>query len=560
ENSTTNVTSSPTQSLDSKINRRWGTNDRTVGDSSSLTSNNTGPYVRRRSGAGVNESTSAAPSTLVSVTTSLPSVTSTPTTNVTVTSTAPTNTLDDSTGGKRRSNVPPSRDEEAEAQRKHRSAQARRERRSTQSVTVEDIKAAEQQIKSQPIMSEISSASSSSGTIPQPITNIIESTSNVPLSNNKIGAPSTPSLIAEHDIETERLQRVIEEKKEKARRASGGNEDIVETTVDASSSSAGSRRVRSRFTSADTDNIVPSITANDSLNLGVSTSLDSQQQQPRRRTNRVHNQRKNTGRIIWNDETKEVEIRDDSNDLVPKTSYQQTSIEESHRSDDQKLQDNAQQSTSNTTTLGSRGLISRFENIPSLSSSSSSITKESLTNLSPTSPSSSSSTSRTNRSQSQDPTRKSLPTATSLPATTITTTTTTTNPNTVVNGMASSTPFALKKDSKENTALSTGISTTSSDALAIKRLYEDAKRKADELTQKVDRLERDIAERDQMIEKLKTSQYIESSLDKREKRAYERKISELEEELKKMDSIKADNTRLKEENAALIRVISKLSK
>ncbi|CAF3015010.1 unnamed protein product [Rotaria sp. Silwood2] len=572
ENSTTNVTSSPTQSLDSKINRsfsetqpevpprRWGTNDRTVGDSSSLTSNNTGPYVRRRSGAGVNESTSAAPSTLVSVTTSLPSVTSTPTTNVTVTSTAPTNTLDDSTGGKRRSNVPPSRDEEAEAQRKHRSAQARRERRSTQSVTVEDIKAAEQQIKSQPIMSEISSASSSSGTIPQPITNIIESTSNVPLSNNKIGAPSTPSLIAEHDIETERLQRVIEEKKEKARRASGGNEDIVETTVDASSSSAGSRRVRSRFTSADTDNIVPSITANDSLNLGVSTSLDSQQQQPRRRTNRVHNQRKNTGRIIWNDETKEVEIRDDSNDLVPKTSYQQTSIEESHRSDDQKLQDNAQQSTSNTTTLGSRGLISRFENIPSLSSSSSSITKESLTNLSPTSPSSSSSTSRTNRSQSQDPTRKSLPTATSLPATTITTTTTTTNPNTVMNGMASSTPFALKKDSKENTALSTGISTTSSDALAIKRLYEDAKRKADELTQKVDRLERDIAERDQMIEKLKTSQYIESSLDKREKRAYERKISELEEELKKMDSIKADNTRLKEENAALIRVISKLSK
>ncbi|CAF1287901.1 unnamed protein product, partial [Rotaria magnacalcarata] len=339
--------------------------------------------------------------------------------------------------------------------------------------------------------------------------------------------------------------------------------DIVETTVDASSSFAGSRRVRSRFTSADTDNIVPSITANDSLNLGVSNSLDSQQQQqqqPRRRTNRVHNQRKNTGRIIWNDETKEVEIRDDSNDLVPKTSYQQTSIEESHRSDDQKLQDNAQQSTSNSVALGSRGLISRFENIPPLSSSIST-TKESLTNLSPTSPSSSSSTSRTSRSQSQDPSRKSLSATTSLPppptpsssstsssTATATTITTPTNPNTAMN------------DSKENTALSTGISATNNDTLAIKRLYEDAKRKVDELAQKVDRLERDIAERDQMIEKLKTSQYIESSLDKREKRAYERKISELEEELKKMDSIKADNTRLKEENAALIRVISKLSK
>ncbi|CAF5183604.1 unnamed protein product, partial [Rotaria magnacalcarata] len=260
--------------------------------------------------------------------------------------------------------------------------------------------------------------------------------------------------------------------------------DIVETTVDASSSFAGSRRVRSRFTSADTDNIVPSITANDSLNLGVSNSLDSQQQQqqqPRRRTNRVHNQRKNTGRIIWNDETKEVEIRDDSNDLVPKTSYQQTSIEESHRSDDQKLQDNAQQSTSNSVALGSRGLISRFENIPPLSSSIST-TKESLTNLSPTSPSSSSSTSRTSRSQSQDPSRKSLSATTSLPppptpsssstsssTATATTITTPTNPNTAMNGMASSTPFALKKDSKENTALSTGISATNNDTLAIKR-------------------------------------------------------------------------------------------
>lgn len=48
--------------------------------------------------------------------------------------------------------------------------------------------------------------------------------------------------------------------------------------------------------------------------------------------------------------------------------------------------------------------------------------------------------------------------------------------------------------------------------------------------------------------------------DKREKRASERRISELEEEVKKMESIKQDNLRLKEENAALIRVISKLSK
>jgi hypothetical protein len=125
---------------------------------------------------------------LISVTSSLPP----PATNVTVTSTS-SNSIDDS---KRRLNRG---DEEAEAQRKHRSAQARRERRSTQSVTVDDIKAAEQQIKNR------------TNELPSP-------------SNNKIGAPSTPIVNSEHDIETERLQRVIEEKKDHVRRTSAGNE------------------------------------------------------------------------------------------------------------------------------------------------------------------------------------------------------------------------------------------------------------------------------------------------------------------------------------------------
>ena len=197
---------------------RWGTTtDRAGSDGSLSIPNNTGPYVRRRSGAGVTEptppppattttTTTTTPSTVVSVTPSLPS---TATANVTVTS---SNALDDSLNAKRRSNLPPTRDEEAEAQRKHRSAQARRERRSTQSVTVEDIKQAEQQIKNQPTNSE----STSTVTIPQPVTNVIETT----ISNNKIGAP-TISSNTEHDIETERLQRFIEDKKDQSRR---GNE------------------------------------------------------------------------------------------------------------------------------------------------------------------------------------------------------------------------------------------------------------------------------------------------------------------------------------------------
>ncbi|KAL7982571.1 hypothetical protein Chor_010169, partial [Crotalus horridus] len=45
-----------------------------------------------------------------------------------------------------------------------------------------------------------------------------------------------------------------------------------------------------------------------------------------------------------------------------------------------------------------------------------------------------------------------------------------------------------------------------------------------------------------------------------ERRALERRISEMEEELKMLPDLKADNQRLKDENGALIRVISKLSK
>uniref|UniRef100_A0A6I8NHH6 Protein phosphatase 1 regulatory subunit n=1 Tax=Ornithorhynchus anatinus TaxID=9258 RepID=A0A6I8NHH6_ORNAN len=49
-------------------------------------------------------------------------------------------------------------------------------------------------------------------------------------------------------------------------------------------------------------------------------------------------------------------------------------------------------------------------------------------------------------------------------------------------------------------------------------------------------------------------------LERFERRALERKAVELEEELKALSDLRADNQRLKDENAALIRVISKLSK
>uniref|UniRef100_A0A4W5Q3B5 cGMP-dependent protein kinase interacting domain-containing protein n=2 Tax=Salmoninae TaxID=504568 RepID=A0A4W5Q3B5_9TELE len=49
-------------------------------------------------------------------------------------------------------------------------------------------------------------------------------------------------------------------------------------------------------------------------------------------------------------------------------------------------------------------------------------------------------------------------------------------------------------------------------------------------------------------------------MEKKERRMLERRVAELEAELKVLGDLRADNQRLKDENGALIRVISKLSK
>ncbi|XP_067675910.1 protein phosphatase 1 regulatory subunit 12A-like isoform X22 [Haliotis asinina] len=97
-----------------------------------------------------------------------------------------------------------------------------------------------------------------------------------------------------------------------------------------------------------------------------------------------------------------------------------------------------------------------------------------------------------------------------------------------------------------------------------KKLYEDEKSENERLRRELEQTKRELrdakTELDKMMRKHTDAARTAETNDKREKRALERKVSELEEELKKMDSLKNDNLRLREENGALIRVISKLSK
>ncbi|XP_048408971.1 protein phosphatase 1 regulatory subunit 12B-like isoform X5 [Stegostoma tigrinum] len=99
-----------------------------------------------------------------------------------------------------------------------------------------------------------------------------------------------------------------------------------------------------------------------------------------------------------------------------------------------------------------------------------------------------------------------------------------------------------------------------------KKLYEEALTENEKLKAKLQEAQLELSEVKTQLEKATQKQDRISDkssmleMEKREKRALERKVSEMEEELKVLTELKSDNQRLKDENGALIRVISKLSK
>ncbi|XP_060924692.1 protein phosphatase 1 regulatory subunit 12A isoform X1 [Limanda limanda] len=98
-----------------------------------------------------------------------------------------------------------------------------------------------------------------------------------------------------------------------------------------------------------------------------------------------------------------------------------------------------------------------------------------------------------------------------------------------------------------------------------KKLYEQILAENEKLKAQLRDTDSELADLKLQLEKATQRQerYADRSqleMEKRERRALERKISEMEEELKMLPDLKADNQRLKDENGALIRVISKLSK
>ncbi|XP_066139655.1 protein phosphatase 1 regulatory subunit 12A isoform X4 [Euwallacea fornicatus] len=94
-----------------------------------------------------------------------------------------------------------------------------------------------------------------------------------------------------------------------------------------------------------------------------------------------------------------------------------------------------------------------------------------------------------------------------------------------------------------------------------KKLYEEQLVENDRLREKLRKSDEEHRETKQTLEKINlvTSKNSLSELEKRERRAMERKLSEMEEELKQLQKLKAENERLKADNRSLTRVINKLT-
>ncbi|OQV12606.1 hypothetical protein BV898_13098 [Hypsibius exemplaris] len=89
-------------------------------------------------------------------------------------------------------------------------------------------------------------------------------------------------------------------------------------------------------------------------------------------------------------------------------------------------------------------------------------------------------------------------------------------------------------------------------------LYEQEKAENEKLKKKLQSAEKDLEDAKSIPSSGRTPADRSSEVEKRERRALERKLAEMEEELKELEALRADNQRLKEENGALIRVITPL--
>ncbi|XP_043083735.1 protein phosphatase 1 regulatory subunit 12A isoform X2 [Puntigrus tetrazona] len=120
--------------------------------------------------------------------------------------------------------------------------------------------------------------------------------------------------------------------------------------------------------------------------------------------------------------------------------------------------------------------------------------------------------------------------------------------------------------SRSDSVLNDCIFTRGSESRDFKKMFEEMSRENRRLQSQLSDTQRTISLTRVELEKATQRQerFTDCTalleMEKKEKKMLERRAAELEEELKVLGDLRADNQRLKDENGALIRVISKLSK
>ncbi|CAG0919151.1 unnamed protein product [Notodromas monacha] len=129
------------------------------------------------------------------------------------------------------------------------------------------------------------------------------------------------------------------------------------------------------------------------------------------------------------------------------------------------------------------------------------------------------------------------------------------------NSGAASSPASVAGDSRPASRAS------ENGEVDYKKLYEESLLENELLKDKLKKTEEDLTDARLQIDKVlqlvskerAPNRNALSDVDKRERRALERKLSEMEEELKLLQKLRAENEKLKAENRALTRVVSKLT-
>nr|XP_015197716.1 PREDICTED: protein phosphatase 1 regulatory subunit 12B-like isoform X11 [Lepisosteus oculatus] len=171
--------------------------------------------------------------------------------------------------------------------------------------------------------------------------------------------------------------------------------------------------------------------------------------------------------------------------------------------------------------------------------------------------------SRTRKSQSDSPPSSPSPTAKSFRHDRISRLDSSSSGDSATDRLLSRTSSYTRR---ENRLASLSKSEEDRNTKDYKKMYEDALAENEKLKSKLEDSKKELAKIRTQLDKVTQKQDSMSEkstvfeTEKREKRTLEKKVSEMEEELKVLTELKSDNQRLKDENGALIRVISKLSK